>query len=132
MFWREHSFVEYSTTYVGYLTLRRKSVFLHRKKISCCIHGSPQKWDDTMADSCHSGMHVADLLHRLRTVGRSIDLAQTQNGYTQAVSKCPLSQKDRVGTPAVHQSENPYASYCIHGWMRDVNQLAMLLSSFFI
>ena len=35
MFWREHSYVAYSTTYVGYLTLRRKSAFLRRKKTSC-------------------------------------------------------------------------------------------------
>ena len=36
MFWREHSYVAFSTTYVGYLTLRRKSAYLRRKKISCC------------------------------------------------------------------------------------------------
>ena len=35
MFWREHSYVAYSTTYVAYLTLRRKSAYLRRKKISC-------------------------------------------------------------------------------------------------
>ena len=35
MFWSEHSYVEYSTTHVGFSTLRRKSVFLHRIKISC-------------------------------------------------------------------------------------------------
>ena len=35
MFWREHSYVAYSTTYVGYLTLHRKSAFWRRKKISC-------------------------------------------------------------------------------------------------
>ena len=29
MFWHEHSYVAYSTTYVGYLTLHRKSAFLH-------------------------------------------------------------------------------------------------------
>ena len=39
MFWREHSYVAYSTTYVGYLTLRRKSAFLCRKKISCFHNG---------------------------------------------------------------------------------------------
>ena len=33
MFWREHSYVAFSTTYIGYLTLRRKSAYLHRKKI---------------------------------------------------------------------------------------------------
>ena len=32
MFWREHSYVAFSTTYVGYLTLRRKSAYLRRKK----------------------------------------------------------------------------------------------------
>ena len=32
MFWREHSYIAFSTTYVGYLTLRRKSAYLHRKK----------------------------------------------------------------------------------------------------
>ena len=32
MFWREHSYVAYSTTYIGYLTLHRKSAYLHRKK----------------------------------------------------------------------------------------------------
>ena len=36
MFWREHSYVAFSTTYVGYLTLQRKSAYLRRKKISCC------------------------------------------------------------------------------------------------
>ena len=35
MFWCEHSYIAYSTTYVGYSTLRRKSAFLCRKKISC-------------------------------------------------------------------------------------------------
>ena len=40
MFWREHSYVAFSTTYVGYLTLRRKSAYLHRKKISCCRAGA--------------------------------------------------------------------------------------------
>ena len=40
MFWREHSYIAYSTTYIGYLTLRRKSAFLRRKKISC--FGSPR------------------------------------------------------------------------------------------
>ena len=41
MFWREHSYVAFSTTYVGYLTLHRKSAYLRREKISCslgCIH----------------------------------------------------------------------------------------------
>ena len=37
MFWSEHSYVAYSATYVGYLTLHRKSEFLLRKKISCCV-----------------------------------------------------------------------------------------------
>ena len=37
MFWREHSYVAYSTTYAGYLTLCRKSAFWRRKKISCCM-----------------------------------------------------------------------------------------------
>ena len=35
MFWSEHSYIEYSTTYVGCLTLRRNSAFLRRIKISC-------------------------------------------------------------------------------------------------
>ena len=35
MFWCEHIYVAFSTTYVGYLTLRRKSAYLRRKKISC-------------------------------------------------------------------------------------------------
>ena len=30
MFWREHSYVEYSTTCIEYSTLRRKSAFLRR------------------------------------------------------------------------------------------------------
>ena len=34
MFWSEHSYIEYSTTYIGYSTLRRKSAFLCRIKIS--------------------------------------------------------------------------------------------------
>ena len=34
MFWSEQSYVEYSTTYVGFSTLHRKSAFLHRIKIS--------------------------------------------------------------------------------------------------
>ena len=32
MFWREHSYLAFSTTCVGYLTLRRKSAYLRRKK----------------------------------------------------------------------------------------------------
>ena len=36
MFWCEHIYVAFSTIYVGYLTLRRKSAYLRRKKISCC------------------------------------------------------------------------------------------------
>ena len=35
MFWCEHIYVAFSTIYVGYLTLRRKSAYLRRKKISC-------------------------------------------------------------------------------------------------
>ena len=35
MFWSEHSYVEYLTTFVGLSTLRRKSAFLQRIKISC-------------------------------------------------------------------------------------------------
>ena len=35
IFWSEHSYVEYSTIYRGFSTLRRKSVFLRRIKISC-------------------------------------------------------------------------------------------------
>ena len=35
MFWSEYTVIEYSTTYVGYLTLLRESAFLCRKKISC-------------------------------------------------------------------------------------------------
>ena len=35
MFWCEHIYVAFSTTYIGYLTLRRKSEYLRRKKISC-------------------------------------------------------------------------------------------------
>ena len=34
MFWCEHIYVAFSTIYVGYLTLRRKSAYLRRKKIS--------------------------------------------------------------------------------------------------
>ena len=34
MFWIEHSYEEYSTTYIGFSTLHRKSAFLHRIKIS--------------------------------------------------------------------------------------------------
>ena len=33
MFWREHSYVAFSTTYVGCLTLRWKSAYLRRKKL---------------------------------------------------------------------------------------------------
>ena len=32
MFWCEHSYVAYSTTYIGYLTLLRKSAFYVGKK----------------------------------------------------------------------------------------------------
>ena len=41
MFWREHSYIAFSTTYVGYLTLRRKIAYLRRKKISSwgCLGG---------------------------------------------------------------------------------------------
>ena len=35
MFWCEHIYVAISTIYVGYLTLRSKSAFWRRKKISC-------------------------------------------------------------------------------------------------
>ena len=35
MFWCEHIYVAFSTIYVGYLTLCRKSAYLRRKKISC-------------------------------------------------------------------------------------------------
>ena len=35
MFWCEHIYIAFSTIYVGYLTLRRKSAYLRRKKISC-------------------------------------------------------------------------------------------------
>ena len=35
MFWCEHIYVAFSTIYIGYLTLRRKSAYLRRKKISC-------------------------------------------------------------------------------------------------
>ena len=45
MFWREHSYVAYSTTYVGYLTLRRKSAFLCRKKILCSESGPSMSED---------------------------------------------------------------------------------------
>ena len=37
MFWCEHIYVAFSTTYVGYLTLHRKSAYLRRKKISRCL-----------------------------------------------------------------------------------------------
>ena len=37
MFWREHSYVAFSTTYIGYLTLRRKSAYLRMQKISCFV-----------------------------------------------------------------------------------------------
>ena len=37
MFWSEYSNIEYSTTYIEYLTLHRKSAFLHRIKISSSL-----------------------------------------------------------------------------------------------
>ena len=37
MFWGEHSYVEYSTTYIGFSSLSRKSAFLLRIKISCKV-----------------------------------------------------------------------------------------------
>ena len=40
MFWCEHIYVAFSTIYVGYLTLRRKSAYLRRKKISCSLSRS--------------------------------------------------------------------------------------------
>ena len=39
MFWCEHIYVAFSTIYVGYLTLRRKSAYWCRKKISCSAMG---------------------------------------------------------------------------------------------
>ena len=39
MFWCEHIYVAFSTIYVGYLTLRRKSAYLRRRKISCSMSG---------------------------------------------------------------------------------------------
>ena len=52
-----------------------KSMDLWTLYSSNCIHGSSQKWNDTIVDlyDCQCGLHIADLLHRLRTVERSID-----------------------------------------------------------
>ena len=56
MFWREHSYIAFSTTYVGYLTLRRKSAlaYLRRKKIS--FSGGYQQQDDRSAELAEAGL----------------------------------------------------------------------------
>ena len=39
---------------------------------SLCILGASEKWDDTVEKICEDGMHIADLLFKLKTVGRPI------------------------------------------------------------
>ena len=39
---------------------------------SLCISGASEKWDDTVEKICDNGMHIADLLFKLKAVERSI------------------------------------------------------------
>ena len=39
---------------------------------SICISGAHEKWDNTVERICDYGMHIADLLFKLRTVERSL------------------------------------------------------------
>ena len=66
MFWCEHSYVAYSTTYVGYSTLRRKSAFLCRKTISCCGGGCCCRAAGRSYEAC---------ITALPAVGRGADAA---------------------------------------------------------
>ena len=40
---------------------------------SLCIQGAREKWNATVEDICDEGMNIGDLLHKLRTVERSIN-----------------------------------------------------------
>ena len=40
---------------------------------SICISGALEKWDNTVEKICDDGMHIADLLFKLRTVETSIN-----------------------------------------------------------
>ena len=40
---------------------------------SLCISGASEKWDNTVEKICDNGMHIADLLFKLKTVERFID-----------------------------------------------------------
>ena len=40
---------------------------------SICISGAREKWNNTVEKICNDGMHIADLLFKLRTVERSIN-----------------------------------------------------------
>ena len=42
---------------------------------SICIQGAREKWNNTVEEICDDGMHIADLLFKLRTVERSINPA---------------------------------------------------------
>ena len=50
-----------------------QSMDLHTLLASICISGAREKWNNTVEKICNDGMHIADLLFKLRTVERSIN-----------------------------------------------------------
>ena len=52
---------------------RLQSMDLRTLYASLCFHGATEKWIDIVSDLCDGGMHIADLLFKLRTVERSIN-----------------------------------------------------------
>ena len=83
---------------------------------SICISGAREKWDDTVEKICDYGMHIADLLFKLRTVERSIN---------------PCTDTKVILLPAVYiMSECSLMSY--GDLLRHVTQWAKLFVDFFM
>ena len=56
---------------------------------SFCIHGSSERWADTMAQLCDCGitsMHLVDLVHKLKTVAGAIDPGTDAKSHSSASS----------------------------------------------
>ena len=95
---------------------RLQSMDLQTLLASICISGAREKWNNTMEEICDDGMHIADLLFKLKTVERSINPG--------------IYAKDILLPAASIMSE---CSLMTDGdFLRHVTQLAKLFVDFFL
>ena len=96
---------------------RLQSMDLRTLFASLCIHGATEKWDDTVSELCDGGMHIADLLFKLRTVERSIhpgtDAKVILLPAVCIMSECSLmSEADLLGH--VNQRAKLFVEFFMH------------------